>query len=198
MKFSHLMVLCFILFSISATGTTQAVSSRCGSTTTQVARKSSGSHLRGVSVGKRFPALQFKDLDGNVVSLGKLKGKVILIDFWATWCPPCVKETPNLLSIYEEFNDEGFEIIGISLDRSRQKLMDYVSKKKIAWPNYFDGKGWDNKIASTLGIQSIPLTLLLDRQGVVSKIGLRGEHIREAVEEAIQIEQPPASVPEVK
>ena len=165
MKFAHLIVLSFIVSIISAPDTTQAVSGDPSSATTQVAKKPSGSRLRGVSVGKQFPALQFKDLDGSAVSLGKLKGKVVLIDFWATWCPPCVKETPNLLSIYEEFNDKGFEIIGISLDRNRQKLVDYVAKNKIAWPNYFDGKGWDNKIASKLGIQSIPLTLLLDRQG---------------------------------
>ena len=138
-----------------------------------------------IIIGKPFPELEFKDLNGNTVNIGKLKGKVVIIDFWATWCGPCLRETPNLLSAYEEFRDKGLEIIGISMDKDRQKLESYLETHKIPWPNYYDGKSWDNEISSRFGIRGIPAIMLLDRDGVVRKTRIRGSAIRESVAELI-------------
>lgn len=141
--------------------------------------------LNEIFIGKSFPQLKFNDLKGNIVNIGKLKGKVVLIDFWATWCGPCTAETPNLISVYNEFKDKGFEIIGISLDKDHEKLNDYLEKHKIQWPNYYDGKSWDNEISSRFGIHGIPEIILIDRKGIVKEIGLRGDRIREAVSQLI-------------
>jgi non-specific serine/threonine protein kinase/serine/threonine-protein kinase len=141
--------------------------------------------LNEIFIGKPFPQLKFNDLKGNVVNIGKLKGKVVLIDFWATWCGPCTAETPNLISVYNEFKGKGFEIIGISLDTDHEKLNDYLEKNKIQWPNYYDGKSWKSEISSRFGIHGIPEIILIDREGIVREIGLRGDRIREAVSQLI-------------
>ncbi len=134
-----------------------------------------------IIAGKPFPSLEFKDLNGNTVNISKLKGKVVLIDFWATWCRPCTAETPNLLSVYKDFKKSGLEIIGINLDKDRQQLVNYLEAHQITWPNYYDGKSWKNSISSRFGIRGIPAIVLLDREGIVRETRLRGDRIREAV-----------------
>jgi thiol-disulfide isomerase/thioredoxin len=148
-------------------------------------------------VGKPFGALEFTDLNGKTVTIEALKGKVVLVDFWATWCGPCTGETPNLLAVYEEFKDKGLEIIGISLDVDRRKLDDYIEQHRIRWPNYYDGKRWDNAISKRFGVNGIPQIVLIDREGIVRQTNLRGERIREAVAELIEGAATPQAAPEV-
>ena len=109
--------------------------------------------------------LSFTALNGQEVNLADLRGKVVLIDFWATWCPPCRVEVPALVTAYEKFHDQGFEIIGISLDRDRSALEKFLRENKMTWPQFFDGKGWENAIATRFKIQSAPTLWLLNRQG---------------------------------
>jgi peroxiredoxin len=139
----------------------------------------------GLVVGKPFPDFDAKDTDGKPLSLAAYKGKVILIDFWATWCGPCITELPNLLEAYEKHHAAGFEIIGISLDNDRAKLDTFVKQRKMTWPQHFDGKGWQNELAQKYGVNSIPATYLLDREGKIVGVGLRGKKLEEAVAAAI-------------
>jgi thiol-disulfide isomerase/thioredoxin len=92
-------------------------------------------------------------------------GKVVLIDFWASWCPDCIRELPTVQEVYGKYKDEGFAVIGISLDKDAKALSNFVSKKSIPWPQYFDGKGWDNELSTKYGISEIPEMWLIDREG---------------------------------
>ncbi|WP_395748026.1 TlpA family protein disulfide reductase [Prosthecobacter sp.] len=119
--------------------------------------------------------LKFTGVDGREVDVSKLQGKVVLIDFWATWCGPCVAELPNVLKAYKELHPKGFEIVGISLDSDKSKLEAFVKEKGMEWPQYFDGKGWQNEISSKYGINSIPAMWLLNKKGMVVSTNARGD-----------------------
>jgi len=125
--------------------------------------------------------IQFEALDGRAVDLATLKGKVVMVDFWATWCGPCVGEVPNVKAAYKRLHANGFEIVGISLDSEKDKLENFVKENDMAWPQYFDGQGWTNKISMRYGINSIPAMWLVDKQGK-----LRDMNGRDGLEEKVQ------------
>ncbi len=135
--------------------------------------------------GAKFPDFAEKDVAGKPISVSNYKGKVVLVDFWATWCPPCRAELPNVLKTYENYHSKGFEIVGISLDQSEEKLTSFTKDKNMTWQQFFDGKGWGNKLAAKYGVQSIPATFLLDREGKIIGKGLRGEDLEAAVSKAL-------------
>lgn len=135
--------------------------------------------------GAKFPDFDEKDIEGKPLSVSSYKGKVVLIDFWATWCPPCMGELPNVQKAYESHHKDGFEIIGISLDQDEKKLKNFLKEKNMTWQQYFDGKGWGNKLAGKYGVQSIPATYLLDREGKIIGQDLRGEALEEALSKAL-------------
>jgi peroxiredoxin len=131
--------------------------------------------------GKPLGELKFKSLKGEQIDISQYKGKVVLIDFWATWCGPCVGELPNVKRTYDKYHDDGFEIIGISLDRDRERLEKFIEKNDMPWPQYFDGKGWKNEISTGFDIHSIPSTYLVDGEGIIRYVNLRGSALDNAV-----------------
>ena len=138
-----------------------------------------------LAVGKAFPDFDEKDLDGKPLSVANFKGKIVLVDFWATWCGPCVAELPNVLETYGKYHGKGFEVIGISLDQDKDKLTGFIKEKKMPWQQYFDGKGWQSKLGQKYGINSIPATYLIDKEGKIIGKNLRGEALASAVQKAV-------------
>jgi thiol-disulfide isomerase/thioredoxin len=131
---------------------------------------------RAFGVGKVFPDFSEQDMNGKPLSIANYKGKVVLIDFWATWCGPCLAELPNVVEAYKKYHERGFEIIGVSLDRAdaREKLVEFTKNREMPWPQFYDGKYWENKLSTKYGIRSIPATFLLDGEGRVIAKNLRG------------------------
>jgi peroxiredoxin len=138
-----------------------------------------------LAVGTKFPDFNETDVEGKPLSIANYKGKVVMIDFWATWCGPCVGELPNVIATYKKHHAQGFEIIGVSLDDEHDKLTAFTKEKDMAWQQFFDGKGWSNKLAVKYGIQSIPATFLLDGDGKIIGRDLRGEELEAAVAKAV-------------
>jgi thiol-disulfide isomerase/thioredoxin len=116
------------------------------------------------SIGKPL-SLAFTAADGTAIDLANYRGKVVLLQFWATWCPPCRAEMPMVQRVYTTLHPEGFEILGISLDTDRDALNRYLREHDIAWKQYFDGKMWENAVAARFGITAVPQLFLIDKQG---------------------------------
>ena len=136
-----------------------------------------------VAIGLGNPARNFsvKLLSGEEFILLRQRGKVVLVDFWASWCDPCRREMPNLKEYYREFKDRGFEIIGISLDSDVQKLKEYIRANNLEWKIACSTKVWKDDTAVRYGVNSIPSTWLIDKKGFLRSFGLKGEELRRTV-----------------
>lgn len=139
-----------------------------------------GSRHQHEAIGKPFD-LDFTDaVKGSIVSIKGLKGKVVVIDFWATWCGPCVAEMPKMKELYAKYRDQGVEFIGVSLDQPKEqggldKLKKFVKENEIGWPQYYQGKGWESEFSMSLGINSIPCVFIVDAEGKLYSVEARGK-----------------------
>jgi thiol-disulfide isomerase/thioredoxin len=133
-----------------------------------------------------FAAKDLKDLDGQPLSLARFKGQVVLVDFWATWCEPCMEEMPNVIATYKKYHGQGFEIVGVSLDQDKASVTSFLKAKAITWPQYFDGLFWNNKLAVQYGVHEIPTNYLLDGAGNILGKELRGPELDQAVAAALK------------
>lgn len=129
-------------------------------------------------------AFQAKATNAQTVSIAKYKGRVLLLDFWATWCGPCVAEMPNVKATYAKYHAQGFDVLGISLDLEPKALSDFIKAQKIAWPQVYDtaSKG---KIANLYGVRAIPFAILIGRDGKIAAVDVRGEALESAVKSAL-------------
>jgi peroxiredoxin len=124
--------------------------------------------------------------EGKEVKLSDFRGKVTLIDFWASWCGPCRRENPNVVKLYNQYKDQGFDILGVSLDRDEKRWLDAIAKDGLEWTQVSDLKGWKNQVAKLYGVSSIPHTVLLDGEGRIIQRNLRGEKLEEKLAEIFE------------
>lgn len=138
---------------------------------------------RKLAVGNPAPEISLPGPDGGEIKLSSLRGKVVLIDFWASWCGPCRRENPEVVRIYNRFRDKGFEVFGVSLDRDRDAWLNAIAKDGLVWTQVSDLKYWQSQAALLYGVKSIPHTVLIDQEGKIIMRRLRGKALERKLEE---------------
>ena len=140
------------------------------------------------AIGTQVTNFSMSDADGKEHQLGEWcgNGNYVLIDFWASWCGPCLRELPNVISCYEKYHGKGFEVVGISFDEKKDAWLSAVKRLKMAWPQLSDLKGWKSLGAVVFGVTSIPANILVDPQGRIVALDLRGSSLVEKLEEIYQ------------
>ncbi len=137
-----------------------------------------------LAIGTEAPEIDLPGVDGKNIKLSSLRGKYVLIDFWAAWCGPCRRESPNMVEVYKKYNQKGFEIYSVSLDKSKDAWTAAIEKDKLgAWAHVSDLKYWNSVAAKEYGVDGIPFTVLLDKEGKIIEKGLRGEKLKEKLAE---------------
>ncbi len=139
--------------------------------------------MLGLRIGGIVPDFTQQTPDGKDLSLISLRGDYVLIDFWASWCRPCRMENPNVLRAYNKYKDKGFEILGVSLDKTEDKWVEAIEEDGLTWLHVSDLQGWKNEVAQQFGISSIPATILIDPEGKIIAKNLRGPYLESKLEE---------------
>lgn len=139
--------------------------------------------LRNVEIGKTAPDFTMNDSTGKPITLSSLKGKILLLDFWASWCKPCRAENPNIVQAYQLYHKKGFDILGCSFDTNREKWLKAIKDDKLTWHHVSDLHGWNNAAGKLYGINSIPSNVLLDKDQRIIARNLRGEELMSKLNE---------------
>lgn len=139
--------------------------------------------LNKTAVGKEIPSFELPDKDDKMVNITDFRGSYVLIDFWASWCGPCRRENPNVVEAYKKYKDNGFTVLGVSLDTDKSAWLDAIEHDGLNWTHISDLNGWENSVAQDFGVMSIPFSILIDPNGIVRAKNLRGEELQDFLKE---------------
>lgn len=140
-----------------------------------------GTTFSQVKVGQAAPDIALPGMDGKIIKLSDLKGKVVLIDFWASWCGPCRKNNPKLVKVYKAYQDKGFEILGVSVDEHANYWKQAIAQDKLTWTQVIDSRQNEQNIIITYGVNIIPTSFLVDKEGIVRAINPEGRSLEEKI-----------------
>lgn len=140
-------------------------------------------NIKKLSTGNEAPDIALPNPDGKIIKLSSLRGNYVLIDFWASWCRPCRMENPNNVKLYKKYHDKGFEIYGVSLDKSRDAWLKAIKDDNLTWTHVSDLKFWQSEGAKIYNVRAIPHTVLLDKDGKIIANGLRGDSLAKKLKE---------------
>lgn len=150
-------------------------------------------NVEGTNIGNKAPELKYMNPEGKQVALSDYKGKLVLIDFWASWCGPCRRENPTVVNAYNKYKDtkfkngKGFEIYSVSLDQNKESWIKAIKDDNLSWPAHVsDLKFWSSEGAQKYGVNSIPMNFLVDKDGVIIAKGLRGEALEQELEKYVK------------
>lgn len=141
---------------------------------------------KATAIGAVAPDFILPDTSGVNISMSSLRGKYVLLDFWASWCGPCKKELPSMVKLYSDFKKKGFEILGVSLDKARDKWVSTIKSENMTWTQVSDLKFWQSEVAALYSVKAIPYTILLDKEGKIIAKNLRGEKLYRKVESVLK------------
>jgi peroxiredoxin len=139
-----------------------------------------------VKVGQQAPEISLPDTKGNTTSLSSLKGKVVLVDFWASWCRPCRASIPAVIKLYNQYKTKGFEVFGVSIDEKKKDWLKAITQDNITYMQVNDKAGWYAKVTEAYGVNEIPATFLLDKKGEIVGVNLEGPELEKKISELLQ------------